>query len=76
MLRDDFPLTDPLNYSVLTVIPSELYSISKTNFTSFVKDRALLIYQANLITLHPDWILRKAYVNNSGWEEYRTQYVE
>jgi hypothetical protein len=76
MLRDDFPLIDPLNYSVLTVIPTELYSISKTNFSSFVKDRALLIYQANLITLHPDWVLRKAYVNNTGWEEYRTQYVE
>jgi hypothetical protein len=58
------------------MIPCELYSLSKSNFLNFVRDRAYSVYHGNMITLHPDWVLRKCFVNNSGWQEYRSQYVQ
>lgn len=76
MLRDDFDIHDKLNYSVISVIPTEIYCISKSNFLSFVREPTLSIYKSNLITLHPDWVLRKSYVNNSGWQSYKKDFVD
>lgn len=71
MLREDYDITDRLNYSAVTILPCEIYSISKRNFVNFVRDRILTSYKANIITLHPDWVLRKAFINNSGWTQYK-----
>ena len=58
------------------MIPTEIYYISKENFLSFVKEPTLSIYNANLITLHPDWVLRKCYINNTGWQTYKKDIVD
>ena len=76
MLRDNFDIYDKLNYSVISMIPTELYFISKSNFLSFIKEPTLSIYNANLITLHPDWVLRKCYINNTGWQTYKRDIVD
>ena len=75
-LRDNFDIYDKLNYSVISMIPTEVYYISKENFLSFVKEPTLSIYNANLITLHPDWVLRKCYINNTGWQTYKKDIVD
>jgi hypothetical protein len=45
MLREDFEVTDKLNYSALTLMPCEIYSISKRNFLNFIKDRNLQTFK-------------------------------
>ena len=67
MLREDFEMTDPLNYSIISVMPCVFYKINKRHFLNFVKERALFIFKANLVTLHPDWILRKCFISNFKW---------
>ena len=76
MLREDFDINDRLNYSVVTLMPCEVLVISKRNFLSFVKDRVLSVYKSNLITLHPDWVLRKSYINNYGWATFKKDYTD
>lgn len=76
MLRDDFDIHDKLNYSVISMIPTELYYLSKNNFLSFVKEPTISLYKSNLITLHPDWVLRKCYINNTGWQIYKRDIVD
>jgi hypothetical protein len=76
MLRDDFDISDPLNYSVIAQIPTELLVIAKSNFLNFIREPTLSVYKSNLITLHPDWVLRKCYINNQGWASYKREFVD
>jgi hypothetical protein len=76
MLRENYEITDKLNYSAITLIPCEIYSISKKNFKNFIKDRIITGFKANLITIHPDWVLRKYFIHNSGWENFKQNYVD
>lgn len=76
MLREDFDISDKLNYSALTLMPSEIFSISKRNFMNFVRERILVSYKANLVTMHPDWVMRRCFINNQGWSKYKRDYVD
>ncbi len=71
MLREDFEMTEPLNYCAVAVMPCELLVVSKAVFSTFVRDRALNVFKSNLITIHPDWVLRRSYINNQGWDDYK-----
>ena len=62
MLREDYGINEALNYSVMSVMPCEILKIKKRYFTSFVQERALITYKSNLITLYPDWTMRKHYI--------------
>ncbi len=64
MLREDYEITMPLNYSIISMMPSVFIKVKKQYFINFVKERALFIFKANLVTLHPDWTLRKHFVRN------------
>lgn len=56
-------------------MPCEIYKIKKRYFINFVKDRALLTFKSNLVTLHPDWVLRKCYVNNGNWQTFKKGFI-
>ncbi len=67
MMREDFDFESALNYSVISVMPSELYQVQKRYFLNFVKERSMNIFKQNLISFLPDWVYRKCFVNNSAW---------
>lgn len=64
MIRKDFNVDSALNYSVISIMPSEIYKIKKSFFFTFVKERTLTNYKAGLVTLNPDWVIRKCYIKN------------
>lgn len=76
MLRQDFDIFDPLNYSAVAIMPCELFSISKRNFANFVRERAHVTFKANLVTLHPDWVLRRCFIHNQGWAAFKRGFVD
>ena len=75
MIRTDFDLDAPLNYSIISVMPSEVYKIKKQFFLNFIKDRTLLNYKSSLATLNPDWIIRKCYIKNQQWRVFKHGYI-
>eukprot|EP00347_Sterkiella_histriomuscorum_P001579 403371486 len=75
MLREDFDMNDPLNYSIISEMPTDLIKVKKRYFQSFVKERALISYKNNLATLYPDWTLRKYYIRNVMWSEFKQGFM-
>jgi hypothetical protein len=76
MLRQDSDMNDKSNYSVITMMPSQIYVISKAKFLTFVTDRALKTYQSTMLTMVPDWNLRKQYVQNAQWKVFKDRHVK
>jgi len=35
----------------------------------------MTIYKSNLITMQADWVLRRSYINNQGWQAYKKEYL-
>ncbi|CDW79643.1 UNKNOWN [Stylonychia lemnae] len=75
MLREDFDMNDALNYSVMSVMPCEMLKIKKRYFLCFVQERALMTYKSNLVTIYPDWTLRKHYLQNEEWKSYKKYFL-
>jgi hypothetical protein len=76
MHREDYELTEKLNYSIITMMPCVLVKVNKQHFINFVKERALFVFKANMVTLHPDWILRKYYVRNQKWKQFKEGFID
>lgn len=47
--KEKFQMNGKLNYSVISVMPCELYKVNKTHFVKFVKDRPLFQFTSKLI---------------------------